>query len=210
MKTIWIVTKPTPLSTEADICFECTPHQLDLQFKGGLTSDEIYGWYAHEADARPLAKALLHEMREALLEQKKREESEKRTEERVAQDFRSYGRVPDGFAKHDFLDDPEYSVTIRATRWIRDRSTRRVANAYYRYVLCFLKKNDATPFGVLMECASESGWPRRENGTYHAVLEDALLAFEHLRGVEGENGATVLPAFFGLVPRGCAHAERGA
>ena len=50
-ETFWVVTKPSPVSELADICFPCTFERLMLQARGGLNEDEIVGIYADEAEA---------------------------------------------------------------------------------------------------------------------------------------------------------------
>jgi hypothetical protein len=57
----WIVTKPSPVSTLADICFACTFEQLMLDVRGGLKEDEIIGIFADEDEARLTARELLGE-----------------------------------------------------------------------------------------------------------------------------------------------------
>ena len=55
----FVVTKPTALSTLADICFECTFQGLKVQFLGGLDPDQIFGVYTYQPEAINAAKALL-------------------------------------------------------------------------------------------------------------------------------------------------------
>jgi len=54
----WVVTRPTPASELADICFSCDFKRFALQIRGGLDVEDIYGIYADEqlatADARRL------------------------------------------------------------------------------------------------------------------------------------------------------------
>ena len=57
----WVVTKPSPVSTLADICFGCTFEQLMLDVRGGLKEDEIIGIFADEDEARLAARELLGE-----------------------------------------------------------------------------------------------------------------------------------------------------
>lgn len=48
----WVVTKPTNVSTLGDIIFECDIKGLGNQFRGGLNSDDIVGWYDKETATR--------------------------------------------------------------------------------------------------------------------------------------------------------------
>ena len=58
--TLWIVTRPTRLSTLADICFETTlPDGLYNQFMGGLHPFNIVGCYISAEDAKREAERLL-------------------------------------------------------------------------------------------------------------------------------------------------------
>jgi len=57
----WVVTKPSPVSTLADICFACTFGGLMNQVRGGLHEDEIVGIYADEDEAKDEALRLLGE-----------------------------------------------------------------------------------------------------------------------------------------------------
>jgi hypothetical protein len=58
-ETFWVVTKPSPLSETADVCFPCTFERLLLQGRGGLHEDEIVGIYAEENEAKKAAMRLL-------------------------------------------------------------------------------------------------------------------------------------------------------
>lgn len=51
----WVVTIPTKESTLQDICFECDLKGLALQFKGGLSPDDIIGMYPSKENARYVA-----------------------------------------------------------------------------------------------------------------------------------------------------------
>lgn len=55
MMPLWIVTRATPRSTIADVCFAADPHQLRLQFLGGLKAEDILGWYEFWTDAEHAA-----------------------------------------------------------------------------------------------------------------------------------------------------------
>ena len=52
---LWIVTKATPDSTLADILFQADWHRLALQFAGGLSPDEIVGWFDDGSEAKQIA-----------------------------------------------------------------------------------------------------------------------------------------------------------
>lgn len=57
---VWIVTKPTPHSTLADILFETDlGHGLDAQYRGGLDPDTIHGFYDFKRHAKMVAYKLL-------------------------------------------------------------------------------------------------------------------------------------------------------
>lgn len=55
----WVVTNPTKDSTLADICFESDAHALELQFKGGLNSADVCGFYISESAAKETARNLI-------------------------------------------------------------------------------------------------------------------------------------------------------
>jgi len=57
----WVVTRPSPASELADICFACTVEGLMRQARGGLNEDDIVGVYADETEARQAAGRLLGE-----------------------------------------------------------------------------------------------------------------------------------------------------
>lgn len=59
IKIFWVVTKPTPKSTLADICFESDVRRLSLQFAGGLNPEEIHALYTNGIEARTVARWLL-------------------------------------------------------------------------------------------------------------------------------------------------------
>ena len=61
--TLWIVTKPRPLSTLADVCFSTDWDGLQRQFLGGLKPSDIVGIYISESEAVPHAKKLFKESR---------------------------------------------------------------------------------------------------------------------------------------------------
>lgn len=56
---IWIVTRPTALSTEADICFCTDAAGLRRQFLGGLNPEDIVAMFTRETEALKLARLLL-------------------------------------------------------------------------------------------------------------------------------------------------------
>ncbi len=55
----WVVTKPTDVSTLADIWFKSNPNHYANQIRGGLKEDEVAGFYNSEADATEVANKLL-------------------------------------------------------------------------------------------------------------------------------------------------------
>ena len=57
LETIWIVTKPTELSTLVDICFSTSVNDLHLYYAGGL--DNVIGFYTTEEEAVEVAEGLL-------------------------------------------------------------------------------------------------------------------------------------------------------
>lgn len=59
IEKFWIVTKPTKVSTLGDILFKSDVHGLQLQFLGGLKSENIHGIYTDEAEAKQEAEKLL-------------------------------------------------------------------------------------------------------------------------------------------------------
>lgn len=59
IKNFWVVTKPTPKSLLADICFETTPRGLAFQILGGLKPGEIHGMYTDGLEASEVATSLL-------------------------------------------------------------------------------------------------------------------------------------------------------
>jgi len=56
---IWIVTRPTQVSTLADIVFQTSVPLLANQFRGGLSPDDIMGVYLNEQEARAVGTSLL-------------------------------------------------------------------------------------------------------------------------------------------------------
>ena len=60
----YVVTKPRRLSVKIDILFETDLPGLELQFKGGLTAEEIHGIYTKSAEANREADRLLQEIRQ--------------------------------------------------------------------------------------------------------------------------------------------------
>lgn len=59
LKTLHIVTFPTPNSTLPDICFSVDYLGLQRQFKGGLEAKEIAGIFSTKQEACKCAKRLL-------------------------------------------------------------------------------------------------------------------------------------------------------
>lgn len=59
MRTIWIVTYPNPNSTLVDVVFEADGARLELQFKGGLLGEDIYGFFCSRIEAESAAEQLL-------------------------------------------------------------------------------------------------------------------------------------------------------
>jgi len=57
----WVVTRPSPASELADICFACTVDGLMRQAREGLNEDEIVAIFADESEARKEAGRLLGE-----------------------------------------------------------------------------------------------------------------------------------------------------
>jgi hypothetical protein len=55
----WVVTKPSPVSELADVCFPCTFERLLLQGRGGLDEDDIVSVHADENEAKKAAMRLL-------------------------------------------------------------------------------------------------------------------------------------------------------
>lgn len=67
-KTFWVVTKPTPSSTLADIAFETDPAGLARQFAGGLRPEEVHALYAGpraEREAHTAGQWLLDHVKES-------------------------------------------------------------------------------------------------------------------------------------------------
>jgi len=64
LTTLWVVTKPTPRSTVADICFEVDAEGLALQFKGGLDPSTIHAFYTGKNEAKKIAAWLIHILEE--------------------------------------------------------------------------------------------------------------------------------------------------
>ena len=56
---IWIVTRPTQVSTLADLVFQTSVPLLEKQFRGGLSPDDIMGVYLNEQEARAVGASLL-------------------------------------------------------------------------------------------------------------------------------------------------------
>lgn len=64
VSSLWLVTKPTPRSVMADICFRVElPLDLYHQFMGGLKPDEIIAFYDDRSSAEQKAKHELHKVK---------------------------------------------------------------------------------------------------------------------------------------------------
>ena len=57
--TFWIVTKPGPNSELEDICFMANLLSYTVQCKGGLETNDIYGFYESSTEAHAVARRLL-------------------------------------------------------------------------------------------------------------------------------------------------------
>jgi hypothetical protein len=55
----FVVTKPSPVSELADICFSCTYEQFMLQVRGGLKEEDIVGIFIDDAEAKRMAMKLV-------------------------------------------------------------------------------------------------------------------------------------------------------
>ena len=55
----WIVTRASPVSELADICFPCSFEQFMLLNRGGLKEEDIVGVFADEEEARKVATKLV-------------------------------------------------------------------------------------------------------------------------------------------------------
>ena len=62
LHTFWVVTKPTPASVLADICWETTAVGLVLSGRGGLDPDSIVGSFDSSEEAEHEANAELEKM----------------------------------------------------------------------------------------------------------------------------------------------------
>ena len=58
-KRMWLVTRPTPTSEFADVCWECDWIDLGNCFRGGLEGSEVYGLYYNRKQAEAVAQSLL-------------------------------------------------------------------------------------------------------------------------------------------------------
>lgn len=65
LTSIWIVTKPTRVSTVEDICFNTDAPGLALQFKGGLDPESIHAFYTSEQEAKGAAQWLILKAKES-------------------------------------------------------------------------------------------------------------------------------------------------
>ncbi len=63
--TFWVVTDATPDSTLPDVCFETSLRGLELQFRGGLSSDRHPTIFTDRAEAEAEAQARLLAVRSA-------------------------------------------------------------------------------------------------------------------------------------------------
>lgn len=59
MKSFWVVTRPTAVSTLPDICFKSSPREIGFQFLGGLKPGDVVGFYQSERTAKHLAQSML-------------------------------------------------------------------------------------------------------------------------------------------------------
>ena len=57
----WVVLYPTRESTFADVCFKSSWREMERQFRGGLTEEQIAGIYNDESEALREAGYLLNE-----------------------------------------------------------------------------------------------------------------------------------------------------
>jgi hypothetical protein len=57
--TVWIVTKPSGISTLGDILFSVDGPGLHRQFLGGLDGSEIAGFFVDQVEAQTMAEELL-------------------------------------------------------------------------------------------------------------------------------------------------------
>lgn len=55
----WVVTKPSKKSELVDILFNADMKRMELQFKGGLTGNEIIGIFTTKNEAEKVAKIAL-------------------------------------------------------------------------------------------------------------------------------------------------------
>lgn len=55
----YLVIKPSLQSELVDILFETSLRGLELQFKGGLQVDSIFGWYLDPEQAKKIAESLV-------------------------------------------------------------------------------------------------------------------------------------------------------
>jgi hypothetical protein len=55
----WVETHPTADSTLADCCFSTDISGLVVQVQGGLTQEEVAGFFTKRADAEKLARSLM-------------------------------------------------------------------------------------------------------------------------------------------------------
>ena len=53
--TIWVVTRPSPVSEMVDLLFEADPGRLELQFRGGLKGKDVIGMFTTFPEARAAA-----------------------------------------------------------------------------------------------------------------------------------------------------------
>lgn len=64
IEDFWVVTYPTPQSELVDILFQSNPDHLENQFRGGLTKEEIEGFYSDQAEAQAVAQLLMSDPEE--------------------------------------------------------------------------------------------------------------------------------------------------
>ncbi len=67
IESFWVVIRPTPRASLADICFETTPTRLgaDLDRRGLLGIDEVLAIFTDAAGAQEFAGGVLAEKRKA-------------------------------------------------------------------------------------------------------------------------------------------------
>lgn len=59
IEKLWVVVRPSPSSEIGDVCFETDAKGLALQFKGGLSPEEIHALYTSRNEAEREAERIL-------------------------------------------------------------------------------------------------------------------------------------------------------